>query len=248
MMARAWAMSEADGAFPVMVCACSVTEVPPARSRPSWTLKSCRQWPGVNASLPTIASSITMMISASAASARPGLEVVFFGGATSPLSLARPGRCHLLPAVAAVPRLDAALGLALIRGCRGAAVGALVAGLPRRLVTVIVGGFVIGRLVGGFVIGRLVTGIGLTVVLGCIAGRVIGCVVVVGRLVFVRDDLGDGPLEVADLDSRGDLQDHVVPVHVDDGRVHPGRCAHARAGRHRALLLLHLALPVALRP
>ena len=35
MIARACVMSDADGALPVIVCASSVTEVPPARSSPS---------------------------------------------------------------------------------------------------------------------------------------------------------------------------------------------------------------------
>src|SRR5215831_3467097 len=140
-------MSDADGACPLIVLASSVTEVPPARSSPSWTLKSCRQWPGLNASLPTIASSITTMSTASPASARPGRETGFFGGATSPLSLARPGHCRLRLRWPRVPRLDAARGPPLIRGGRGAAVGALVAGRVRlRLVPVVISTLVLGGL------------------------------------------------------------------------------------------------------
>jgi hypothetical protein len=41
-----------------------------------------RQPPGWNASLPTIATSMMMMITISAARARPGLDLVLLGGAT----------------------------------------------------------------------------------------------------------------------------------------------------------------------
>src|SRR5215472_7602842 len=186
-------MSDADGGFPLMVWASSVTEVPPARSSLSWTLKSCRQWPGLNASLPTIASSITTMSTASAASARPGRETGFFGGATSPLSLVRPGHCRLRLRWPRIPRLDAALGPPVIRGGRWAAVGALISGVSRRVVDgvrrrflrVVLGALVGSLVLGGFLVDSLVIG-GLMIRGLGVGGRgvdVVVALVVIGGII-----------------------------------------------------------------
>ena len=83
MISSARCMFACGGVPPFGVTALRVTVVPLLRSRPSFTLKPLCHWPGLNASLPTIAMSSTKMSAASTASARPGLGTLVFGGATS---------------------------------------------------------------------------------------------------------------------------------------------------------------------
>ena len=92
MMAMAVVMAAAEGCVLWTVTAFSVTVVPLDRSRPSCTRKLLCHLAGWNASLPRIPTSMTMMRAASTARARPGLDLVLLGGATSRLSFDRSGQ------------------------------------------------------------------------------------------------------------------------------------------------------------
>ncbi len=85
MMATAVFMSSWGGACPFWVTARSVAWVPLDRSSPRPTLKSWCHLPGLPMLEPTMPTSISTTSTNKAASARPGFEPLFLGGATCPV-------------------------------------------------------------------------------------------------------------------------------------------------------------------
>ena len=85
MIATAWSMSAGGGVLPFAVTAWSVACVPLERSSPRPILKSLCHLPGLNAFAPTMPMSMTTISATRAASARPGFEPLFLGGATCPV-------------------------------------------------------------------------------------------------------------------------------------------------------------------
>src|SRR6201996_9069653 len=85
MIATASFISGDGGSCPFWVTARNVAWVPLDKSRPSPTLKSLCQWPGLPMLEPTMPTSISTINTNRAASARPGFEPLFLGGATCPV-------------------------------------------------------------------------------------------------------------------------------------------------------------------
>ena len=85
MIETACCMSAAGGVWPFGVTAASVASVPLDRSSPRLILKSCCHFPGLNAFAPTMPMSMSTISAPRAASARPGFEPLFLGGATCPV-------------------------------------------------------------------------------------------------------------------------------------------------------------------
>src|SRR5689334_7411864 len=196
MMEMAVAMSAVVGDWPFGVSARSVTVVPLDRSRPSCTLKSCCQSPGEVRFLPTIDSSSATIRTSSVTRARPGLDLVVLGGATSSLSFGQCGQLRWLRGlVLRVPVPALAI--------RGLAV-AVLAG-PIRL------GLAVRLLVGGSLLGRDVL---------VAAVRAVGGGVAVVRAV-IGHHVHDGPPHDPDLDTGRDLQIQVLAVHRHDRAVDP---------------------------
>ena len=150
MIETACCISASGAALPCGVTAARVACVPLDRSSPSWILKSWCHFPGLNAFAPTMPISMTTISATRHASARPGREPVFLGGATCPVVLqsvpAKPARCRRGRNRGAVPSFLGGgalrLGFAVlaVNGRRGGAVpGRVTLAVDDQVVAVLAG-------------------------------------------------------------------------------------------------------------